>query len=279
MAQFDSNELTNLLKEIQETPGMFLSVPVQTFDFCVAALRSADDKDWMLRFIDPELRTAALLKAAGVDVEAVIGFDDEEYVFEYQGDEYWSPGNDEGAVYYLYGTCDGGDLEAAQKILRRYLEDCKDTWEDIWNGNPLDADSYVLQFSPDKKYFKMTFGFDREYSMECFHDAILNAVWDNPYLTQYAIKLFYYANFYTSFDMGCEYYAESMDEDGGLDEEHERWNFNVGDFDEVHEVHGSYMYVIEKRLALWLVEDGGDEEAIEQAKKDLAAARERAENT
>jgi len=275
------------LKENKGDSWKFLTFPVQSFDFCVEAIKSAKDEDRLdfLKCIDPEFRTYELLKAISVEPDEFVAYEDEEFEYSIQSGsatkaENWTPGNNEGGMYYLYGQCNAAHLEIAQKILRRSLECRKELWEYVWKGNPMDADCYYENVYPDKNYFKMVFGFDSETSMSKFHEDIFDAWWDTEFAEQYKLKLFYYNDVYTANDFGCTYYVQWWDEDkGDADEESESYSFEVGDFDDVNEVQYSRVAAIEKYIEYNLLKGSGNKAAINKAKEEWGKEVKNAEKT
>jgi len=262
------------LKKTERGIWDFIAFPIQSFDFCVEVIKSANDEDRLefLKCIDPEFRTYELLKAISVEPDEFAAYEDDEFEYSIQSGyaakaENWTPGNNEGGMYYLYGQCDSAHLETAQKILRRSLECRKELWEDVWKGNPMDADCYYENVFPDKNYFKMVFGFDHETSMDSFHETIFDAWWDGIFAEQFKLKLFYYNDVYTANDFGCNYYVQWWDEDEGAGEESESYSFEVGDYNDVNEVHASRLAAIEKNIEYRLLEGSGNKAAINKAKK------------
>jgi hypothetical protein len=109
---------------------------------------------------------------------------------------------------------------------------------------------------------------------EFFHD-------DGTYSDM--LELFIYSENSRQRGDGCEYYITSV---GGLPEdwakwyiEHKSWEFLVDDYKVASEVQQARLEWIEKRLALWLVESGGDSPSVLKAKKDLAKAEKLAKKT
>ena len=188
-----------------------------------------------------------------------MGKSKEDISLMFKGAEDWTPGNNEGGMYYLYGQCANANLEKALGTLQANLVQIISK-----------AEAYHAKILNKENYFKMVFGFNHETRMRDFHEAIFDAWWDTNYANQYKLKLFFYNDIYTSFDMGCEYYIQYPKNE--MEEEHEAFNFQVGDYDNVHEVHLSRLAAIEKYIEFRLLEANGSKEVIKKAKEEWEKA-------
>ena len=194
--------------------------------------------------------------------------DDTVFVYEgYEGTD-WQPGNNEGGMYYLYGQCAAANLESVQKQFGDLLKD------EI--AKSMKAEACYGKIFHEKNYFKMVFGFNHETRMSDFHDAIFNAWWDTAYAQQFKLKLFYYNDVYTASDFGCTYYIQLANNDN---EETESFNFQVGDYDDVNEVHYSRLAAVEKYIEYRLLKESGNKEDAAKAKEEWEKEVKAAEET
>jgi hypothetical protein len=264
--KIDAKELENIFKNVKEDPSSLKGVPMQSFEICVAAIQAAatkDDVDQILKWVDPEFRTAALLKKSGIDAG---NYGDKPFGYRKE----WDPA-DVSAVICLYGKCSAKNLEAAQKILRRCLEGAADSWDDVWQGNPFGADFYEVEFFPDKNYFAMEFRLT-EFRLpaiyrdgingnllKSFQRIIFNNFWDAsfdfPSSVIEELELFYSLS-YENFDFcGCGYCIEKLVDDDfdNLVVAQENWDFRLDD-DKSRNACDARNGDIRERLALWLLE-------------------------
>ena len=273
MAKIDSKELKDALVKVKEDYFELKWVP-QSFDICVAALQAANEDgnmDDFFRYIDPEFRTNALLKAIGYET-----YEFEDDAFKYRGSaDYYSDSNEQGTIY-IYGKCPAENLVAAHKVIQRCLSE-GESMEKAWTSNPMKAESYVSKIYPNKKYFKMELFFDHETGLRSIRERIFEEFWDFPERSfPYELQLFYYTRYENSSENFCEYCIEKPDEDYENLVENKDWRFHISAYDVMPDVHSEYVSLIKKRLALWLLEDSGDTKAIIKAKKDLEKAEKNA---
>ena len=237
----------------------------------------ADDDVDRLKFVDPELRTTALLLAVGIDADE---YDDAS--FQYIDSENFDGHQSEFYTFIeIYGKCTPDILEIIQKQLRRSLERVKDSWEDVWQGNPLDAVLYNMEISPDKKYFKMYFEFaDESLTLEELNDIIFDGFYDSGIDTVSELHLFLYADYFKEYSNDCEYYIVKpvIDEDYDNVVEHKKWEFSTSDYeDHGREVNDMRLNWIKKKLALWLAEGTKDKTVLKKMKNDLLEAEQTAD--
>jgi hypothetical protein len=270
------------LELVKGSPYELIGVPEQTFDLCVAAAKAHKaegyDPSEIMKYVDPELRKMALLKACGVKYKG------EDAEFAYLDDPNLVPPiNNEYTTIYICGKCDPQIIESAQKAFRRAIDSCSSSWEEVWTKNQLKAESYHLEFSPDKKYFTMELDFYKETDIEsCFsrrlpnysimgqrHEWVVDEFCDRVAFS--ALELFIYSENSRQRGDSCEYFITKMDyPDWWV--EHEAWEFLVDDYKVASDVQRARLQWIERRLALWLVEGSQDSTAIAEAKKELVQA-------
>ena len=94
---------------------------IQTFDICLAAFKMNDDEA-MLKYVDPDQRTNALLKACEIDDEWEDFGEFEPITID---DNYGWQDHNEINIITVYGKVDSDCLEIAQKhFLRSINADC-----------------------------------------------------------------------------------------------------------------------------------------------------------
>jgi len=242
-------------------------VPVQTFEMCVEA---AKHDNLALNYVDHKFRTTKLLKAAGIED----GYDDDEEFPDVADKETDVGDNDESTVFTITCKGDPAHIETMQKIARRLIEGkSSDEWREVWTSKPWGADSYSLSRKKNFCVFEFAWwNLTPEMQME-----IVQAL-ENLYLFDKKTELFAYTVIETSHDTTHRYY---LFKDSDEEEPEDEWNLRYVDYDNTYysEVCGCGFNVIEKRRALWLVEDSGDSKAIAKAKKEFEKAREIFENS
>jgi hypothetical protein len=254
-------------------------VDTQTFDVCLAAFQKSGEV--VLKYVDPELRTAALLKACGIDVADYKGIE----TFTAIDEEGWESDNETISIT-VCGKGDAQWLSSAQKHLRRAfefgnfdLEEDEDTeWENTWLSHPMEAAAHSVEFSPDKSSFTMTFSYGRSpyKSIGEFEEHINDTFYDNSLPYAEKLEIFLYAYSETLYSNSCEYIILGPFMDGETCREKEDWTYIFGDYEDSSgsgELNMARLSYIEKRRDLWLVEGSADKTAIAKAKKALASAK------
>ena len=163
------------------------------------------------------------------------------------------------------------------------MESIKDSWEDVWQGNPLDATLYSMEISPDKTYFKMNLEFAGEsFNLEKLNDIIYEEFYDSDMDTVSELHLFIYANYFEEYSNDCEYFIIKPVIDNNFDNvaEHKKWEHSTSDYDDYgREPNDTRINWIKKRLALWLAEGTNDKKLLLKLENDLSAAEKMADKT
>jgi hypothetical protein len=277
------NTIEEDLEMVKENGRDLKRVYQQTFEICKAAVLAEGDND-VLCFVDPELRTTELLEAVGIDTS---DYDDDSFKNTDDKDFYENTDSEDEVAVYIYGKYDSEHLEAAQRQLRRCLDGFKDSWEDVWLRNPLDAGGYWVKFTPDKSHFQMCFNFHDNFgSYGDLDDNVLtqlvghiNDFYDNESVFSFDLKLFVYAEFRHDHADICEHFVFGPDLDDGdwfKETEHKKWIYSRGGNND-NVLYDVRVRCIEKRCELWLAEDTDNKALIEKLKEELRALEKNAE--
>jgi hypothetical protein len=250
----------------------------QTFEICLAAFQKSGEV--VLKYVDPELRTVALLRACGIDVADYKGIE----TFAAIDEDGWESA-DETNTIYVCGKGNAEWLSAAQKHLRRTfefgcfdLDEDNDTeWENVWTAHPMEAAASSMEFSPDNSFFTMSFSyaFNPYKTIDEFGEYINENFFDGSSIYADKLELFLYEIGSTSHDNTCGYIIMGPFIDGESCRGNEDWAYNFGDYEDTAgsaELNMARFSYIEKRRDLWLVEGTEDKTAIAKAKKALASA-------
>jgi len=263
------------LAAVKQNGHNLLVAETQNAEICVAAFKNADLRGQasarVLQYVDPELRTAALLKACGIDVEEYEGTE----TFVPENDEDWQDANETFSVT-ICGKGGADWLPVAQKHLRRILE-IKDEaeWDEIWLKHPQSASEYTLVFSPDKTSFEMTFYYGNSpyKTVEDFCDFLIDNFYDfslsytNDYdddislpVSVYTkrLELFIYGTCETDNSKSCEYAI--LVPASSEPTETKKWKVGYSEGDEFE----SCLSSVRKRRDLWLL---GEKEKATATKK------------
>ena len=273
MVKIDTIE--ECLEQVKNNGENLIYVHIQNSEICKAAVLANNDIN-ILKYVDPKFRNSGLLKNVGIDDD----FGSEKF-------EYIGPKNHDGsqsefyAYMEIYGKCKSPELlPVIQNQLRRCLEDSKDIWEDVWTGNPMDAALFSMDIYPKDGIFKMSFQFaDEHYELEDLSNTILEKFYDNNKFLISELSLFLNANYYQEYSNNCEYYIIKPVIDNDYDNivEHEKWEFNTGDYDDYgQEANDARFSWIEKRRELWIAESIDNEKLLLKLKEKLETAEKHA---
>ena len=236
---------------------------VQSLEICLAAVKNGGED--VLRYIDPEFRTNALLKACGL-TDTFDEFKESEPITigEVAG---WESAN-EVVRYTLYCKGDSDWLHIAQKSFLRYLNNYGYDWEEeydwrnVWKGRPMEADAYSVEFSSDKSFLKMKFGYGGgcSISLSEFVSRLKEFLKNNPLFCEHNLEFFLICNESTMNSDACGYGIVGPNCIRPTSKaEAEYWSYELGDYEEnLAEVSARRLFYIETRFELWLVEGTDD---------------------
>jgi hypothetical protein len=264
------------LAAVKANGGNLLFVNTQTFDICLAAFQCEEDEA-VLGFVDPELRTVALLEACGVDTEDYDGIE----TIVAQNADGWEDTNETYSVI----VCGKGNpewLPTALKVFRRHLALCTE-WKEVWDYHPMEAAEYSMYLSPDNSSFEISFHYGNSPSKTIvdFQDYIDDYFYDSDSFYPQQLGLFLYTSCETSHNSSCGY--RILGPFGKREEtimEKKDWSFEMRAYDDSNdsgEVNDIYFSYIKKRRDLWLLEGTANTDVIKQTKASLASAKKEAE--